>query len=93
MSSGNRKKTFVAMSLIGNSKVFFFDDATSRLDPQGRQSFFKIIKDLTKNNESSVLITTHSFEDAEFISNRIGFLSAGQLKCLGSPAHLKNKFF
>ena len=37
-------------------------------------------------------MTAHSFEDAELISTRIGFLVAGKLQCLGSPAHLKNKF-
>ena len=31
-------------------------------------------------------------EDAEFISNRMVIMVDGRFKCLGSPAHLKNKF-
>ena len=37
-------------------------------------------------------MTTHSFEDAELLSNKIGFLMDGELQCLGSLTHLKNKF-
>ena len=38
------------------------------------------------------MMAASSFEDAEFISDRVGFLVEGDLKCLGTIAHLKNKF-
>ena len=40
----------------------------------------------------SVVLTTHSMEEADALCHRIGIMAAGQLRCLGSPVHLKNKF-
>ena len=92
MSSGNRRKTRVAISLIGNPSVLVLDDPTSRFDPEAKFCFFEVINNLVKNNKTSVIMTTHSFEDTELLSNKIGFLMDGELQCLGSLAHLKNKF-
>lgn len=37
-------------------------------------------------------MTTHSMEEAETLSSRIGIMAQGRLKCIGSSVHLKNKF-
>ena len=92
MSGGNRRKTRVAISLKENPSFLFFDDPTSRFDPESKFCFFEIVNNLVKNNKVSVIMTTHSFEDAELLSNKIGFLMDGELQCLGSLTHLKNKF-
>ena len=91
MSTGNRRKTQATIALIGNAKVLFFDDISQSLDPQAKANLFNLIKEQVKSG-SCVLLTTHSFEDAESLSHRVGFLMAGKLNSLGSVAHLKNKF-
>lgn len=39
-----------------------------------------------------MLLTTHSMEEADVLSNRIGIISLGRLRCIGAPLHLKHKF-
>jgi ABC-type multidrug transport system ATPase subunit len=43
-------------------------------------------------SSSSILLTTHSMEEAEFLSDRIGILGSGKLQCVGSPARLKSVY-
>jgi len=38
------------------------------------------------------VLTTHSMEESENVCDRIGIMVKGQLKCLGTPQHLKNRF-
>lgn len=40
----------------------------------------------------SMLLTTHSMEEADVLCNRIGIVSLGRLRCVGAPLHLKHKF-
>eukprot|EP01084_Bolivina_argentea_P118609 210407_1 len=39
-----------------------------------------------------VLLTTHSMEECEALCHRLGIMVNGQLRCLGTPQHLKSKF-
>lgn len=40
----------------------------------------------------TVVLTTHSMEEAEALSTRLGIMVAGRLACLGTPQHIKSKF-
>ena len=46
----------------------------------------------TQRKKSSVILTTHSMEEAEALSTKIGIMVNGELKCLGSIGHIKTKF-
>jgi ATP-binding cassette subfamily A (ABC1) protein 3 len=46
----------------------------------------------TYNKESTVVLTTHSMEESEALCTRVGIMVGGELKCLGSVQHLKNRF-
>merc|ERR1712223_437347 len=39
-----------------------------------------------------ILLTTHSMEECEALCHRLGIMVKGQLRCLGTPQHLKSKF-
>jgi ABC-type multidrug transport system ATPase subunit len=48
---------------------------------------------LSKTKEKhSLILTTHSLEEADVLSDKIGIMSQGKLKCVGTSMHLKNKF-
>ena len=60
------------------------------MDPSASRQMWSVISKL--NNEHTVILTTHSMEEAEAICDRIGILAKGALKCLGNSQHLKAKF-
>lgn len=51
---------------------------------------WKIIEDAKQGR--LLILTTHSMEEAEKLSDKIVIMAQGALKCFGSPQYLKNKF-
>jgi ABC-type multidrug transport system ATPase subunit len=68
----------------------FLDEPSSGLDPTSRRHLWEVIDHYKKGR--SIILTTHSMEEADTLCTRIGIIAKGRLQCLGSPIHLKNKF-
>lgn len=92
LSGGTRRKLSLLLALCCTPEQIMLDEPTSGMDPSTRRYIWNFIKKNIQNNNSSIILTTHSMEEAEILCNRIGILVNGRLKCLGSPEHLKMKF-
>jgi len=90
-SGGNKRKLSVAMALIGNPTVVFLDEPSAGMDPETRKKMWKVIGTLKKKN-SSVILTTHSMEEAEALIDRMTIMVAGRLRCLGTATWIKTKY-
>lgn len=76
--------------LVGKTKIITMYDPTSKMSPEFRSKFWKIIKD---NKEGrSFIIATNSIEEATILGNRIAILLRGELTCYGTQFFLKKKF-
>ena len=51
---------------------------------------WRIIEKQSKGK--AIILTTHSMEEADALSTRVGIMASGRLQCVGSQLHLKNKF-
>jgi len=91
LSGGMRRRLSIAIALIGNPETVFFDEPTTGLDPDTRRQLWNIIKK-EQSDGRCVVITTHSMEEADALCTRIGIMGFGQLRCIGTQMHLKNKF-
>ncbi len=71
------------------------------MDPSSRRQLWKIISNA--RSRTAIVLTTHAMDEAELLCNRIGrdfqlesleigIVAKGELRCLGTPLHLKNKF-
>ena len=85
-----KRRLSVAISFIGDPKVVMLDEPTTGMDPMNRKHVWDMIAELKTTR--SVLLTTHSMEEADALGDRIGIMSAGQLVALGNSLHLKDKF-
>ena len=90
LSGGEKRRLSIAIALIGGGKVVFLDEPTTGLDPEVRRLIWNIINEAKKGR--TVILTTHSMEEAEVLSNRIGIMAKGTLRCLGTQLHLKQKY-
>eukprot|EP01119_Soliformovum_irregulare_P016294 TRINITY_DN4697_c0_g1_i1.p1 TRINITY_DN4697_c0_g1~~TRINITY_DN4697_c0_g1_i1.p1 ORF type:complete len:870 (-),score=220.23 TRINITY_DN4697_c0_g1_i1:30-2567(-) len=90
LSGGMQRRLSVAMALIGNPKIVFLDEPTSGLDPTSRRNLWEVLE--SHKAGRVMILTTHSMEEADTLSTRIGIIADGKLRCVGSPTHLKNKF-
>jgi len=91
LSGGMRRRLSIGISLIGNPTVWMLDEPTTGLDPETRREIWAMVSQQKKHGRC-IVITTHSMEEADTLCSRIGIVSRGSLRCLGSQLHLKNRF-
>merc|ERR1719158_2385505 len=89
-SGGNKRKLSVAVALMGSPRIVFLDEPSTGMDPEARRFMWDVISKTMSGR--AVILTTHSMEEAEALSHRIGIMVGGRLRCLGTTQHLKNKF-
>eukprot|EP00659_Diplonema_papillatum_P020657 gene20657-31831_t len=90
LSGGNRRKTSVAISLIGGPSCLLLDEPTAGIDPVGRRGMWRALQSLSGGR--SVILTTHHLEEVEALAHRTAIMVNGGLECLGTLSHLKAKF-
>jgi ATP-binding cassette subfamily A (ABC1) protein 3 len=79
--------------MIGNPPVVFLDEPSTGMDPEARRFMWDVIARIsTIRKKSSVILTTHSMEEAEALSTRLAIMVNGVFKCLGSVQHVKSKY-
>lgn len=93
LSGGNKRKLSVAMAILGNPPIIFLDEPSTGVDPQAKRFMWNIVSKIsTQRKKSSVIITTHSMDEAEALSTKIGIMVDGSFRCFGSSQHIKDKF-
>lgn len=93
LSGGNKRKLSVAMAMIGNPPIVFLDEPSTGMDPRAKRFMWTIISRIsTLRKKSTVILTTHSMEEAEALCTKMGIMVNGRFKCYGSSQHIKNKF-
>eukprot|EP00656_Telonema_subtile_P024240 TRINITY_DN2621_c0_g2_i4.p1 TRINITY_DN2621_c0_g2~~TRINITY_DN2621_c0_g2_i4.p1 ORF type:complete len:323 (+),score=90.46 TRINITY_DN2621_c0_g2_i4:87-1055(+) len=90
LSGGNKRKLCVSIALIGDPLIVFLDEPSTGMDPVSRRKMWEIIASTMERR--SVILTTHSMEEAEALCSRIGVMVDGALVALGPAQHLKSVF-
>ncbi|KAJ6687980.1 ATP-BINDING CASSETTE TRANSPORTER SUBFAMILY A ABCA [Salix koriyanagi] len=85
-----RRRLSVAISLLGDPKLVILDEPTTGMDPISRRHVWDIIQNTKKGR--AIILTTHSMEEADILSDRIGIMAKGRLRCIGNSIRLKSKF-
>jgi ATP-binding cassette subfamily A (ABC1) protein 3 len=90
-SGGNKRKLSLGISLVSSPAVLLIDESSSGIDPSASRKIWDLISDVSQGR--SVLLTTHSMDEAQALSTKTGIMASGQLLCLGSVQHLKVSSF
>ena len=88
LSGGQKQRLALAMALVNDPKVLFFDEPTAGLDPQVRREIYDIIEEL-KREKKTIVMTTHYIEEAERLCDRVAIVDHGKVVALGTPRELK----
>ena len=93
LSGGNKRKLSVAMAILGNPPLIFLDEPSTGVDPKAKRFMWSIISKIsTLRKNSSVIITTHSMDEAEALCTKMGIMVKGRFTCFGSSQHIKSKY-
>ncbi|KAJ3287188.1 hypothetical protein HDU79_005878 [Rhizoclosmatium sp. JEL0117] len=90
LSGGEKRRLSIAIALIGDPKVVFLDEPTTGLDPEVRRLIWDIVQSAKEGK--TVVLTTHSMEEAEALCQRIGIMAKGTLRCIGNSLRLKELY-
>ncbi|PVU98819.1 hypothetical protein BB559_001273 [Furculomyces boomerangus] len=90
LSGGEKRRLSIAIAFVGNPSVVFLDEPTTGLDPEVRRTVWNIVN-MNKVGRTIVL-TTHSMEEADVLCSRIGIMAHGTMRCIGTQLHLKKLY-
>ncbi|MGZ8559724.1 MAG: ABC transporter ATP-binding protein [Chitinophagaceae bacterium] len=90
LSGGQKQRFSVATTLINQPRIIFLDEPTTGLDPQARRSLWELIKSI-RDRGTTVIITTHYMDEAEYLCDRIAIIDAGKIIALDSPDGMIDK--
>lgn len=82
MSGGQRQRVALAAALVGRPEVLFLDEPTAGLDPHARLDVWDLIRE-TATEGACVVMTTHSFEEAERLADHVVIMSVGTVAADG----------
>ena len=88
LSGGQRQRVALACALIGDPQVLFLDEPTAGLDPHARLDVWALIA-AARDRGKSVIVTTHSFEEAERLADRIVIIHRGSVAASGTVEEIR----
>lgn len=91
LSGGQRRKIDIARALFSHPKILILDEPTTGLDPQTRKNIWNVINKLRKEEQITVLLTTHYMEEAAD-ADYVVIIDSGKKVASGTPLELKNKY-
>lgn len=91
-SKGMKMKLHIAVALSHNAKLLILDEATSGLDPVVRDEILDIFYDFTRDENHSILISSHIVSDLEKLCDYIAFLHKGKLILFEEKDELLNNY-
>ncbi|MBZ5703036.1 MAG: ABC transporter ATP-binding protein [Acidobacteriia bacterium] len=90
LSGGQKQRLALAMALVNDPRVLFFDEPTAGLDPQVRREIYDVIEEL-RREKKTIVLTTHYIEEAERLCDRVAIVDHGKVIAQGTPRELKQR--
>ncbi len=87
LSGGMKRRIMMARALVHSPKILFLDEPTVGLDANIRRRIWALIKKIQQNG-TTIFLTTHYIEEAEFLAERVAFLDEGRIVSADSPQNL-----
>lgn len=87
LSGGQQQRLMLALALINRPNLVFLDEPSTGLDPQSRRNLWAIVEGIKKEGKT-IIMTTHSMEEAEFLCDEIAIMDRGKIIAQGSPKSL-----
>ncbi|NED95340.1 ATP-binding cassette domain-containing protein [Phytoactinopolyspora alkaliphila] len=91
LSGGQRRRLDVAMGLIHRPRLVFLDEPSAGLDPHSRANLLEHIRRLHRDDEVTIVLTTHYLDEADAVAERVVVIDNGRIIADGTPDQLKSK--
>jgi ABC-2 type transport system ATP-binding protein len=88
-SGGMQRRLDIAMGLLHGPHVLFLDEPTTGLDPEARAEMWREIERLARDEQMTILLTTHYMDEADRLASRLAIVDRGHVVAEGTPDELK----
>ncbi|ENY68670.1 Cobalt import ATP-binding protein CbiO 1 [Metamycoplasma auris 15026] len=89
LSGGQKQRVAIASILALNPNIIILDEITSMLDPRGRSDIYKIIHELHRNTNKTIISITHDMDEA-LLADKLIVFSKGNVIAQGKPIEILN---
>ena len=89
-SGGMKRRLEIARGLMHSPTVLFLDEPTLGLDAQTRRAIWEYVKKMNKEEGTTIFLTTHYMDEADYLCDRIGIIDRGKILVIDSIENLKN---
>jgi phospholipid/cholesterol/gamma-HCH transport system ATP-binding protein len=89
MSGGMQKRVALARAVVTQPQIILFDEPTTGLDPQRKNSVFTMVADFRRRFDFTALMVCHDIPEALFVSDRVAWIDRGQVRFVGAPTDLE----
>jgi ABC-2 type transport system ATP-binding protein len=91
LSGGQRQKLALGIALINEPNILILDEPTTGLDPHARREIWNILQNL-KQKGTTLILTTHYMEEAEYLCDRILIMYKGKFLAEGTLEELLDNY-
>jgi ABC-2 type transport system ATP-binding protein len=91
LSGGLRQRILIAMSIACDVELLFLDEPTIGLDPVGRRKVWNELIRLKREENKTIILTTHYMDEAEALSDELAIVDRGRVLERGSPLDVRTK--
>lgn len=88
-SGGMKRRLEIARGLMHYPTVLFLDEPTLGLDAQTRRAIWNYIKKMNKDEGTTIFLTTHYMDEADYLCDRVGIIDHGKILVIDSINSLK----
>lgn len=87
LSGGQKQRLYIALALVNDPEIVFFDEITTGLDPQARRVMWDLMKDIRERGKT-IFLTTHFMDEAEELCDRLVVIDGGKIIAEGTTESL-----
>ncbi len=88
-SGGMKRRLEIIKAILHKPKIIFMDEPTLGLDTQTRVKVWEHIKSICKKEKSTIFLTRHYIDEADYLCDRVAIIDRGKLIALDTPKNLK----
>jgi ABC-2 type transport system ATP-binding protein len=89
LSRGQQQKIAVARAFLTSPVLMLLDEPTTGLDPRSKRDVQTFVREVQRDHDATILLTTHDMDEAESLCDRIAFLAGGRIVAEGLSLELR----
>lgn len=92
LSGGQKQRLALGIALLNEPEILLLDEPTTGLDPTARREIWQILENLKQHNHTTMILTTHYMEEAEYLCDRILIMDHGKFLAEGTLTELTTTY-